>query len=547
MSRRLLPGVAARADLPSGLLDRLVAIAVAGAGAGADRAAVRELVWALCDRGDLGAERARALAAANPDTAVLLARSGLLSPADVDPAARLQATLAVLEEGSGQPEWARLTAASPDREVRWRLASCPGLPTDVAEALAADPDPGVAAEFALWTADPAVAARLATHPDAEVRSAAALNECTPPGVLAALVTGEGLPPARSCPVCRRGEAPAPDESPARARCSGAHESAVHDTLERAARNPATPAAVAAGLAGHPSVLVRWALAERADLPQEAYERLGADPAPAVRRTVAGNPAIGEPLIRALAACRDDADVLRAVARHPRLPLDVLADVASAVRIGPVLLPSIAAAAPDDLARAAASAPAAVRMLIAERHDLPAPLRDALAGDADAAVAKAAARTPGCPGSSCARWWRGTGYRSARGSPRTLAPPRTCWRSWPGATPRRAGRSARSPSTRTRRSRRCWRAWRTHGPGRTPPPIPRCPRPWWPVCWGIRIRRWRGRRPAIRRSRRPRWSGWSRRPSGPGRPGGRRAEAGRSRRLPAPRAPPPPSLPQPGCR
>ncbi|MFJ2821130.1 hypothetical protein ACIO7M_08465 [Streptomyces toxytricini] len=397
MSRRLLPAVAARADLPSGLLDRLVAIAVAGTGPEDGSAAVRELVWALCERSDLGPERARALAAADPDTAVVLARSGLLSPADVDPAAQPHAALALLEEGSGRPEWARLPAASPDREVRWRLASCPGLPPDVAEALAADPDPGVAAEFALWTVDPAVAARLAAHPDAEVRSAAALNEATPPEVLTALITGEGLPPARTCPVCRRGEEPAPDEPPARARCSGAHESAVHDTLERAARNPATPAAVAAGLAGHPSVLVRWALAERADLPQGVYARLGADPAPAVRRTVAENPAIREPLIHTLAARRDDPDVLRALARHPRLPLGVLAEVASAVRIGPVLLPSIAAADPDDLTRAAASAPAAVRMLIAERHDLPAPLRDALAGDADAAVAKAAAPHPGLSG------------------------------------------------------------------------------------------------------------------------------------------------------
>ncbi|AXE25136.1 hypothetical protein C0216_18300 [Streptomyces globosus] len=397
MSRRLLPGIAAREDIPSGLLDRLVAIAVTGGGPGDDRAAVWQLAWTLCDRSDLGAERARALAASDPDTAVVLARSGLLSPADVDPAARPQAALALLDEGSGRPGWARLLAASPDREIRWRLASCPGLPPDVAQALAADPDPGVAAEIALWTADPALAARLASHPDAEVRSAAALNGATPPEVLTALVTGEGLPPARSCPVCGRGEAPAPYEPPARARCSGAHESAVHDTLERAARNPATPASVAEGMAGHPSVLVRWALAERADLPQEVYARLGADPAVAVRRAVAENPAIREPLIRTLAARRDDPDVLRALARHPRLPLDVLAEVASAVRIGPVLLPSVAAADPEDLARAAASSPAAVRMLITERHDLPAPLRDALADDADAAVARAAAPHPGLSG------------------------------------------------------------------------------------------------------------------------------------------------------
>ncbi|GAB3887644.1 hypothetical protein GCM10027612_26820 [Microbispora bryophytorum subsp. camponoti] len=102
------------------------------------------------------------------------------------------AALALLTEGAGRPEWARLVAADPDAGCRERLAACPGLPTDVAETLAADTDIRVVAELALWTTSD-MATRLAEHPHAEVRRAVAANEATPPSVLAALLTGEGLP------------------------------------------------------------------------------------------------------------------------------------------------------------------------------------------------------------------------------------------------------------------------------------------------------------------------------------------------------------------
>ncbi|MFD0270818.1 hypothetical protein ACFVGY_30285 [Streptomyces sp. NPDC127106] len=408
-SRIPLSGLAANPALPPELLDRLIALAVSGPGpdreADADAEAVEELCSELAERRDLSPAQVRALADADEHTAVLLAREGRLSAAAVDPAARPAVALAMLDEGTGRPEWARPLAAHPDREVRWRLASCPGLPSDVVETLAADPDIEVVAELALWTAEPEAAARLAAHPHAEVRMSAALNEAVPPAALVALITGQGLAPAASCLVCDREPVPfTHDPSCPRpdctlrpgAACAGGHESTVHDALQRAARNPATPTAVVAALAGHPSKLVRWSLAERTDLPQEVYAGLVEDPVPGVRYEAAGNPALGEPLVRTLAAgaAREDDELRRRLAGCPGLPLDVLAELAVAGRIRPVLLPAVAAAAPEALAEAASSPHAAVRMLVAERRDLPPAVRDRLAADPDAAVVKAVAPHPG---------------------------------------------------------------------------------------------------------------------------------------------------------
>ncbi|MFG2874476.1 hypothetical protein ACGFYU_05585 [Streptomyces sp. NPDC048337] len=403
MSHRLF-GLAANPALPSGLLDRLLALAVAGgpeAAEGPFDFDTEELALALADRPDLGRARARVLAARAESTAVGLAYGGQLHADDVDPGAWPLAAVALLDAGADRPAWARLLAAHPDPGIRWRLASCPGLPTDVAETLAADPDTGVVAELALWTTAE-VATRLARHPHAEVRYAAALNEAAAPAALAALITGVGLDPAVSCLVCDIKDVPfthhpyCPDpdcELRSGAACDGTHGSTVEETRERAARNPATPAAAAATLAGDPSMLVRWTLAERSDLPREVYARLAEDPVPGVREAVAGNPAIGEDLVRALAADPSH-EVRRALARHPGLPLDVLAGLARSTRIGSVLPPRIAAATPGELAGLAASPHAAVRMLVAHHRDLEPELRDALAADPDAAVVSAVAPHPG---------------------------------------------------------------------------------------------------------------------------------------------------------
>ncbi|MET9466471.1 hypothetical protein ABZY44_17030 [Streptomyces sp. NPDC006544] len=392
----LLGGLATNPALTPELRSLLVSLAVASA----DEA----LADALTERTDLTVAQAIALAASDGGAARGLAANGLLPAAEIDPAARPEVALALLDRGDGPAEWARFLAAHPDHEIRWQLASCSTLPLDAALALAADVDVQVVAELALWTTHPVVAGRLAAHPHAEVRSAAAANRATPAAALSALLTGEGLAAADSCLVCEREEIPFTHDPYCRrtdcalvggAACAGGHESTVLDMYYRALDNPATPVEAALTLVDHPSTLVRRALAERIDLPEESYELLAEDPLGSIRLAVAGNPAIGERLIRRLAATAEgDLHALRSLARHPLLPLDVLIPMAERNRMGPGPLPRIRAATPDELAELTASARPGVRMLVAQRRDLPAHLRDVLADDPDASVAKAVASHPG---------------------------------------------------------------------------------------------------------------------------------------------------------
>ncbi|CAM5732464.1 hypothetical protein SALBM311S_12738 [Streptomyces alboniger] len=385
----LLCGLAANTALSSELVDRLIAVADA------------DLYGDLAGRADLSHAQAVALFSRVEESGVRLAYEGLLTAADVDPAAQPYVALALLDEQAGRPEWARLLAADPVVEHREKLAACAGLPADVVEALVADPDVRVVEELALWTTSE-VAARLAAHPHAEVRRAVAVNEATPPEVLAALLTGEGLPPARRCLVCDREatpfvhdpQCPRPDcELRPGASCHESHESTVHDIQEAALQNPATPAEAVVGFPDDPSTLVRWALAARTDLPPEAYRRLATDPVPGVRADLAENPAIDDGLIRTLADDRGH-DVRRRLAHNPRVPLDVLTRLASVAKIGTTLLPRIAAASPAEVQQLARSANPAMRMLLAQRRDLPPEIRDALATDPDARVVKSIAPHPG---------------------------------------------------------------------------------------------------------------------------------------------------------
>ncbi|MFC0598005.1 hypothetical protein [Streptomyces palmae] len=385
----ILCGLAANPALSSELVDRLISVAD------------DDIAMDLACRADLSRAQAVALAERVEDSAVRLAYQGRLSAADVDPAVWPEAALALLEQGVGRPEWARLLAVDPAPERREKLAACRGLPSDVVELLAADPDVSVVAELALWTT-PDMAERLAAHPHAEVRRAVAGNEATPPAALAALVTGEGLPAAERCLVCDREEipfvhdrqCPRPDCAlPPGASCDGTHESTVHDMRVAALRNPATPTEAALGFVDHPSMLLRWALATRQDLPRHACARLASDPTPGVRADLAENPAIDDSLIRALAADRDP-EVRRRLAHHPRVPLDVLTHLARTTKVGASPLPRIATSSPAEVEELAMSPDPAARMLVAQRRDLPPAVRDRLADDPDAKVVKALAPHPG---------------------------------------------------------------------------------------------------------------------------------------------------------
>ncbi|MFE9699399.1 hypothetical protein [Streptomyces sp. NPDC006270] len=385
----VLCGLAANVSLPSELVDRLIAVADS------------EIAADLAHRVDLSHAQAVVLASRVEEGAVSLAYAGLLTAADVDPATQPDVALALLAERAGRPEWARLLAEDPVVERREKLAACSGLPLDVVEMLATDSDVQVVAELALWAA-PETATRLAAHPHAEVRRAVAANEATPPAVLAALLTGEGLPPAQRCLVCDREEAPfvhdpqcsRPDcDLPSGASCDGSHESTRHAMQQMAIRNPATPTEAVVGFVGHPSLLMRWALAGRPDLPSEVCARLAVDSNPGVRADLAENPAIDDVLIRALTTDRDH-EVRRRLAHNPLVPLDVLTYLASATRIGATLLPRIASASPDEVEKLAESPNPAARMLVAQRRDLSPAVRDALAADSDAKVAKSVAPHPG---------------------------------------------------------------------------------------------------------------------------------------------------------
>ncbi|MGW0578543.1 hypothetical protein ACWD25_21830, partial [Streptomyces sp. NPDC002920] len=228
----VLCGLASNAALSSDLVNRLIAVADAAVAVN------------LAGRADLSHAQAVVLASRVEESGEQLAHEGLLTAADVDPAAQPHAALALLHERAGSPEWARMFAADPVLERRETLAACPGLPADVVETLAADPDVRVVTELALWTT-PEMAARLAGHPHAEVRRAVAANEAAPPDVLAALITGEGLPPAQRCLVCDQEATPFVHEPQCPrtdcellpgASCDGSHESTVLDIQEAALRN-----------------------------------------------------------------------------------------------------------------------------------------------------------------------------------------------------------------------------------------------------------------------------------------------------------------------
>jgi hypothetical protein len=386
--RPVLHGLAENPALPAELVDQLIACAD------------DELAGDLADRADLTSAQLTALAR-HDSAAIRLAHAGRLRAADVeiDPATRPLVALALTDAGGGDPSWLPPLAAHPSAQVRERLAACPDLPAGIVRRLAEDPVPGVAAEMARHAPD-GVADALAAHPHAEVRRGAAANDATSPAVLAALLTGEGLPPASSCLVCDQEPIPFRHDPhcprvdcalPPGAACDGSHESTVHDIQRAALGNPATPAEAAAAFVDHPAALLREELAARTDQPREIYLRLAQDPIPFVRERLASNPATDTDVMRLLSFGHVQG-THPVLAQRPDIPLDVLAHVLEKAKVG-VLLPRVAAAIPEEVARLAASPNPKLRAHAARRRDLPPAIRDALADDPDPAVAKSIAPDP----------------------------------------------------------------------------------------------------------------------------------------------------------
>jgi hypothetical protein len=372
----VLCGLATNPALPVELLDRFVAVADS------------ELCLELAGRDDLTPAQVRRLVAyGGMDTVIHLVRRRLLSASDLD-APDPHVVLALLDETEAPGPWTRVLYAHPDPAMRADLAAAAHVPAEVLSDLSDDREVEVVAAVARsarLTGE--LAQALAGHPHLTVRRSVAGNERTPPPVLAALAAGVGSPVARWCSGCD-GSAALPDWM----QCAGAdHETARIDLAYAVVTNPATPGEAVAGYAEHPTTYVRRALASRPDLPQHSYAMLAADPIPGVRGAVAENQAIDEQLIRALAG--DDTYVRRRLAHNPAIPLDVLAQIAPSTKIGPTLLPRIAAATLDEIHTLARSPVPALRMMLAERPDLPATVVLLLAEDPDAKVLKSLAPNP----------------------------------------------------------------------------------------------------------------------------------------------------------
>ncbi|SNT41634.1 hypothetical protein SAMN05421812_105441 [Asanoa hainanensis] len=328
-------GLAANPALTRAALDRLVAVGG----------------WALDDelaeRADLTDGQVEALAGRGSSSVlVTLVRRGRVGLSAVEH--RPWAIVALLDDHDIPEAWLWRVAGEPDSDLRAELALAAACPPELLRLLAQDAElvSSVAASAALT---PELAAELAGHSDAEVRRAVAANEHAPASLLAGLVA--------------------------------AVSATDHDLALALAGNPA---AAAQALVGHPSRLVRLALAGRTDLGPDSYRALAREEA--VRPELAANPAIGEALIRELAT----SELRQWIARNPAVPLDVLTDLAPGLRIGPAPLPRIAVATQAELRRFAGGP---LRALVAQHPDLPEELAATMLDDPDPRVAKAVAPHP----------------------------------------------------------------------------------------------------------------------------------------------------------
>ncbi|WP_410611625.1 hypothetical protein [Amycolatopsis sp. lyj-109] len=349
-----LRGLAANPALPAPLLDHLVATAD------------DELGPILAARDDLTRDHAQALAArCGPGVLYPLLERGLLTPADV-PFGDPWRGLAILEHPDADPAWFDRLARDPDPVIRAELGARFPLPEPIIDLLAADPDLDVVTSAARCQRP---TARLAADPRHEVRQALAANEQSPPDLLRTIAAEAEN--RRWSPVAwKPGAAP-------------------NDVLTTLAGNPATPPD---SLPVDAHELVRWAMASRTDLADDVYAKLAEDDLPGVRWELAGNPAAAAFLPRLLARDRSR-EIRHAAAHNPRVPLELLAELALETKVGRALVPRVAAATEPELRILAGSPAAQVRRLAAARPDLPRDLVARFAEDPDAGVARAVAANP----------------------------------------------------------------------------------------------------------------------------------------------------------
>ncbi|WP_405901979.1 hypothetical protein [Streptomyces sp. NBC_00656] len=112
----VLCGLARNTALPAELVDRLISVAD------------EDVAASLAGRADLSRAQAVGLSARVARSAVQLVREGRLTALDIDPPARPDAALALLDEGSGKPEWARRFACfSPNAAGRHRVKTPVGF------------------------------------------------------------------------------------------------------------------------------------------------------------------------------------------------------------------------------------------------------------------------------------------------------------------------------------------------------------------------------------------------------------------------------------
>ncbi|MCT4357383.1 hypothetical protein M5362_30220 [Streptomyces sp. Je 1-79] len=372
--RDVLPGLADNPALPDHLFERLLATGH------------EDVPFFLAHRSDLTATQVRTLLAHTDEEIDRLVSEGKVPWADV-PRDNPQALLAAVRTGIAPRAVAQQFAVHPDPEIRRSLANhAELLPPDVVAVLARDPDPEVVQRVALYAVDlPApLAHELARHPHTVVRAELASNEHAPPALLASLLADGGRPAPTRCGSCHR-----------RAEGCADHAPGIRRIRIAAASNPAVPPA---GLEEFLDAEEAWAaaeIAERTDLPAHFHPRLAAHPVAYVRMAAAGNPAVGEALLRRLADDPDPA-VRAAVAENPAVPLARLTALAAERRLPRDPLPRVLAATEAELRALAGSRVAQVRALVAARPDLPADLLDLLAGDPDPGVARRIAPHPSLP-------------------------------------------------------------------------------------------------------------------------------------------------------